>query len=373
MGKVIIAHASSDATDLYIRIKEQLERESQEKIIVTDQLQPMPNSWEAAVVLFVISQDALQDINLSNYAQDVIKQQLPLLPVVENLSTYDFRSIPSSLKVLSDRNAVGIEPVDGATLEETVKGYLGFESFAKSKKVFISYRRSDAKSQANLVYEYLWNHKFQVFLDTHQIEGAAVVQEEIMQDIRDKDFVLFFDSPNVLTSEWVIEEIKTALLQRIPVCSVRFEDNSFLKLVSDMPSVKWDIKDVNILEKIRMMVSRAIASRSSLDTRIKRTLRQSANLKSISLKELDKRQLLLFRNQTKVVFEYEDAPISLERLHRLHTNYCNQSPCEGAIFICGDQPILELTKDAITWASGSKPLQVAALVELYKTLDLLFP
>lgn len=371
MNKVIVLYAP-DGYQLYQSIKEQLEEEVEEKIEVTDQLQPMPESWETIVVLFVITSDALKDTNLIDYAKEAVKRSLPLLPTVEDLTTYNFRNIPASLTILNERNAISIKPVAGATLVEAVKGYLGFESFAKNKKVFISYRRTDTSSQAELVYQYLWQNKFQVFKDTEHIAGGAVVQEEIMEEIGDKDFVLFFDSPDVLSSNWVMEEIKAALLHRIPVCSVRFQDRFQLNLVDQLPSVKWDIKDPNLLPKICMMVSRAIASRTSLDTRVKRTLQQSANLKSIYLTELDTRQILLTRNNKRVLLEFEDAPVSLERLHRLHNSYNSQNPCEGAIFICGDHPLLVLTKDAVKWARGSKPLEISQLVDINVLLDHFF-
>jgi hypothetical protein len=71
--------------------------------------------------------------------------------------------------------------------------------------------------------------------------------------------------------------------------------------------------------------------------------------------------------------EYEDAPVSLERLHRLYVGYRKERRCKGALFVGGDQPMQTPTRDAVTWARGRNTLEVIHLPDLYSTLARAFP
>ena len=372
MGKVIIAHAG-DADDIVRRIKELLAQlPDDEAVVISEDVSQRVEVWEAVVILFVLTDGALADDALVEFVKRAASAGLPVIPVVEK-PDYNFYDLPASLGVLSERNAVSLEPADGPTLLESVEGYLGLTGFVSRRQVFISYRRSDGRKQAEKIEAYLWAHRIPAFLDTNQIEGGAVVQERIVQEIQDKDLVLLVDSPDASTSKWVAEEIKEALLRRIPVCVVTSTNVLHFPLLSGVPRVRWNAADRRNLELIRMMVLRSVAARDSFDRRVTRTLHQMAGLKNLSLKDLAPRRLVVSQSNLRWVVEYEDAPISLERLHRLYEGYKSQKRCKGAIFIGGDQPIQTLTRDAVTWAKGKTTLEVVHLPELYNALDEMFP
>lgn len=372
MGKVIIARAD-DAGDIVLRIKELLAQlPDDQPVEISEDVSESVEVWEAVVILFVLTDGALADDSLVEFTKRAAGNGLPVVPVVEK-PDYPFYDLPDSLSVLSERNAVSLEPADGPTLLESVEGYLGLTSFVSRRKVFISYRRSDGREQAEEIEAYLWAHRIPPFLDTNQIEGGAVVQERIVQEIQDKDLVLLVDTPDVASSKWVAEEIKEALLRRIPVCVVTTKDVLHFPLLGAVPRVRWNAADPQNLERIRMMVLRSIAARDSFDRRVARTLHQMASLKKITLKNLAPRQLLLSQSKLRWFVEYEDAPVSLERLHRLYIGYKKEKRCKGAIFVGGEQPIQTLTRDAVTWARGKSTLEVVHLPELYRTLDGIFP
>jgi hypothetical protein len=374
MGKVIIAH-TSDGAEVAGKVEDLLKQfipNRDEEFEISNDISQHIDSWETAVILFIVTEESIRDQALIDFATRVVASDLPIIPVVER-PNYPFYSLPDSLKVLTERNAVSMEPTDGPTLIETVQGYLGLTAFVSLRKVFISYRRSDGKAQAEEIYDYLWNHRIPTFLDTNHIEGGAVVQERIVQEIHDKDLVLLIDSPDVANSRWVAEEIKEAILRRIPVCVVSITNKLFMPLVSGMQRIVWDTDDPQNLEKIHLMVLRSIASRDSFDRRIARTLREVANLKKLTLQDLDTRQFLISQNKLRWFIEYEDAPVSLERLHRLYLGFKGEGRCKGAIFVGGDQPIQTMTSDAVTWARGKHSLEVLPLPELYRMLDQIFP
>lgn len=372
MGKVIIAHAD-DAADMVCRIKEILAGlPDDEEVEISEDVSRHIEVWEAVVILFVMSDGALADDRLVKFVERAAADGLPIVPVVEKPG-YAFYDLPDSLGVLSERNAVSLEPADGPTLLESVEGYLGLTGFVSKQKVFISYRRSDGRRQAEKIESHLWDHRIPAFLDTNQIEGGAVVQERIVQEIQDKDLLLVVDSPDAASSKWVAEEIKEALLRRIPVCVVTTTGVLHFPILAGVPRVRWKGAARRNLELIRMMVLRSVAARDSFDRRVTRTLRQLAGLKNLTLKDLAPRRLVASQSKLRWVIEYEDAPVSLERLHRLYVGYKNEKRCKGAIFVGGDHPIQILTRDAVTWARGKTTLEVVHLPELYKTLDEIFP
>jgi hypothetical protein len=254
-------------------------------------------------------------------------------------------------------------------VRQTVAGYLGLQSFAKDQKVFISYRRKDSQAQADVLYKYLWSNEFTTFIDINQIEGGVVFQKRIVEQIADKDLVLVIDSPRINASQWVLEEIVTAFTYRIPVCVVKLDDDVAMPLLKDVPQVKWDETDARNLEKIKLMISRRISYKESFDSRIRRTLQEIAALKGLTLTELARRRYVIAKGRKKLLFEYENNYVSLERLHRLFKALSESKGCGDALFVGGDLPVQALTIEAVNWARGKSRLEVLPLVDLYGSID----
>lgn len=366
-SKIIVVHAQ-DGIALFQQIKDRLGNMHAE---ISVELSLLPDTWEAVVILFVLTPQSMHDPLLINYAEIAAQHNLPLVPVVEDITSFGFRNIPESLEVLKTRNAVGLVNDIGPSLESTVAGYLGFASFGQDKKIFISYRRKDTFEQAQLLYNFFWERRYPAFMDTEQIEGGDVVQEVIMHNIQDKDFVLLLDSPNIESSPWVEKEITEALIRLIPVCAVHFDNKPHLRIISDIQAISWDQDDPRNMEKILLMASRAIAAKAALEKRLRRTLLEAIELKNLKVHNLEKRRLLLSKKRKRVLLEYEDAPITLERLFRLYHGKKEQT-CQEAIFVCGDQRVYDITRQAVHWARGRHSLDVLPLMEFYQKLDRLF-
>lgn len=367
-GKVIIVSAQ-DGKEIVAAIKSLLK---DEPVTLNEWANDPVETWEAVVILFVLTPSLIGEPSFVEYARQMTEIDVPVVPVVEDLLNFSFKSIPQGMTVFRDRNVVGITARTGPTLLETVRGYLGLASFSHAKKVFISYRRSDGQRQADELYAYLWKHHFQVFMDQHQIEGGVVVQERIKKEIIDKDLILLIDSPEAASSEWVRAEVTEAVSFRIPVCAVSTTDYFSFPIFPEMKYVVWDADRPDNLERIRLMISRCAASRELTDSRVLRTIRKFAGLKNIRLQEIEQRRMLISSRGKRFVLEYEDSAISLERLHRLYKGYKQLRRCKGALFVGGDHPILPPTQDAVAWARGKTSLEVVPLTELYSVLDQLF-
>jgi hypothetical protein len=203
MARVIIAH-SADGQQIVDQAVALLRPEGAHFDIVYDR--PEPEPWEPVVVLYVLSACSLSDPALVDYGRRMAAKDFPLVPVVDQVSTFHFSSIPQELEFLRSRNAMGVDPGGSARFLESVFGYLGLESFIKRRQVFISYRRSDAEQVAEEIEGFLWTRRCVPFLDTVQLTGGEVVQPEVMRNLHEKDFVLFLDSPDAKGSPWVRAE-----------------------------------------------------------------------------------------------------------------------------------------------------------------------
>ena len=151
------------------------------------------------LVLFVLSPGSIRDQQALEFAEHAARREFPVVPIVEDITTYSFALIPANAKLLGSRNAIGLAP-DEERFLETVRGHLGLESFVRHRQVFISYRRTDAEAVAQDIEQFLWTRRCVPFLDTIQLEGGVVVQDKVIQALHEKDFVVYIDSPDASAS-----------------------------------------------------------------------------------------------------------------------------------------------------------------------------
>lgn len=96
----------------------------------------------------------------------------------------------------------------------------------KTRRVFISYKRSDSAAVANQLYDVLLRQQFDVFLDTYSIRGAADFQAELHHRITDSDVLIQLNSPNFMDSDWCKEEISEANVRQVGVLQVNWPNVS---------------------------------------------------------------------------------------------------------------------------------------------------
>lgn len=92
-----------------------------------------------------------------------------------------------------------------------------FELLRSSRKVFVSYKRSESTSVAIQLYEALERNNFDVFLDTHSIKQGEPFQEELWHRMTDCDVIVLLNTPNFLDSYWCKEEIAEASAKQIGI------------------------------------------------------------------------------------------------------------------------------------------------------------
>ena len=110
---------------------------------------------------------------------------------------------------------------------------LALESFGvlrNTRKVFISYKRTESTSVAIQLYEALEKYNFDVFLDTHSIKQGEPFQDELWHRMTDCDVVILLNTPGFLTSKWCEEEIAEASAKQIGVIQMTWPNHKLERM-----------------------------------------------------------------------------------------------------------------------------------------------
>lgn len=166
--------------------------------------------------------------NADNQTLDILNRQKSegniILPIFENDFTKEIPSILSNYNGLKWDN--NLEKIVNLILE-------GFELLRKSRKIFISYKRSESSNVAIQLYELLEQNNFDVFLDTHSVDKGEDFQEELWHRMTDCDVILMLNTDGFLKSEWCNKELEKAHIKRIGIVHLiwpgcNFEDFAYL-------------------------------------------------------------------------------------------------------------------------------------------------
>ena len=118
-------------------------------------------------------------------------------------------------KILENQNGIQF---DNNELDRIANIVLqAFELLRNTRKVFISYKRSESTSVAIQMYEALESHNFDVFLDTHSIKKGEPFQDELWHRMTDCDVILLLNTPGFLESHWCKEELAVAGSKQIGI------------------------------------------------------------------------------------------------------------------------------------------------------------
>ena len=80
----------------------------------------------------------------------------------------------------------------------------------RTRRLFISYRRSNSSHEALQLRHELDARGYDVFLDTHSVPRGDDFQEVLWHRLADSDVVVMLDTPGFMTSRWTKEELAQA-------------------------------------------------------------------------------------------------------------------------------------------------------------------
>jgi len=156
---------------------------------------------------------------LSN-VQALLRRSVPVVPVVSDL-TRVAEEIPPLLRPLNclAYDAAGAPRVVTALLE--CAGLL-----PRQRRVFLSYRRDEARQAALQLFDAFSARHFDVFLDTLGIAPAEDFQTMLWHRLCDSDVLVMLDTPGYFDRRWTSAEFGRALAKGIAVLRVGWPDST---------------------------------------------------------------------------------------------------------------------------------------------------
>lgn len=164
------------------------------------------------------SRDILSDLELLKI---LIKDASLILPIVNDFNHFS-ENIPEIL-----RNINGFELSTENEIESLVSCILeGLGLLRLSRRLFISYKRSESSRIAIQLFEQFEKKGFDVFLDTHSIRPGEPFQEELWHRMADTDIVVLLNTPGFLSSHWTKEELAQASTMSIGILQLIWPNNN---------------------------------------------------------------------------------------------------------------------------------------------------
>ena len=137
-----------------------------------------------------------------------------ILPVVSDLSR--FRDL-----VPRELHGINGVPRDHSYLDAIINFVLeNLGLLRRSRRLFVSYRRSDSSEAALQLRHELDARNYDIFLDTHSVMPGDQFQEVLWQRLVDSDVMLLLDSPGFLASRWTREELAQAQAMTVGILQI---------------------------------------------------------------------------------------------------------------------------------------------------------
>lgn len=143
-----------------------------------------------------------------------------VLPIVPDASKFG-ECIPDALGsinafVLKDEKSV-------PKLKNRILSWFGL--LDNTRKVFISYKRSDTTALAHQLFDTLIKKGYIPFLDSYSLEAGVDFQEYLMNEISDADMFIMLNSSNYDQSEYTKAELVAASKLGIGILQVTFPES----------------------------------------------------------------------------------------------------------------------------------------------------
>ena len=180
------------------------------------ELSPTPATagpGEAKVVLF-FGGPAMQAT-----AVPIVSPTDLLIPVVSDLSACS-SELPPEVSAFNALPYPGASEKQAEALASAVLETLGL--MPTKRRIFLSYRRAEAREAALQLHDSLRARQFNVFLDTHEIRFGARFQDLLWHQLSDCDVLLMLDTKDYFASRWTEEEFGRAGNMRLGILRVGF-------------------------------------------------------------------------------------------------------------------------------------------------------
>ena len=173
---------------------------------------------------------------------NLVQDGFMVVPVVDNLANFsDF-----VFDELRGINGMGFR-TDDPDMESVASVLLeGLNLLRRSRRLFISYKRSDTQGVAIQLYEALDHNGFDVFLDTLSIRPGEAFKEVLWHRLADTDVIILLDSPGFLASRWTTKELAAANSTNIQVLQLIWPGNQLGANAAFSQAMPIDIADFQL-------------------------------------------------------------------------------------------------------------------------------
>jgi hypothetical protein len=210
---------------------------------------------KAAMVALYFGGHPTVDIAL---VEELEKAKVPIVPVVEHGASVT-ASVPAEIAhtnaCLVDAADTTLEALASVTLE--VLGLLH-----QQRRIFISYRRSDAREAALQLHDELSSRGFDVFLDTHDIRPAQAFQEMLWHRLSDCDVTIMLDTKDYFGSKWTAQELGRSQALGIQILRVVWPEHSGSRHLSLSDTVTLASADLDASGRLQPALLPTIARRA---------------------------------------------------------------------------------------------------------------
>lgn len=166
---------------------------------------------------------------------------VPIVPVVSDLAQFAAETPPS----LRHLNGLALSNLDEELRELAAVLLECAGLMPRQRRIFLSYRRDEAREAAVQLFEALAKRHFDVFLDTHGVPPAVDFQETLWQRLCDSDVLVMLDTPGYFQSRWTELEFASALAKSIVVLRMGWPGhpiNARARLARDLPLEPGDFQ-----------------------------------------------------------------------------------------------------------------------------------
>jgi TIR domain len=150
----------------------------------------------------------------------LLRRGIPILPVVSTIRRVG-EEIPESLRRL---NCLAYDTAGGLRIATALLECVGL--LPRHRRVFVSYKRDEARQAALQLFDAFSSRLFDVFLDTHGIAAAEDFQSMLWHRLCDSDVLVMLDTPNYFASRWTSAEFGRALAKGIAVLRIGWPDST---------------------------------------------------------------------------------------------------------------------------------------------------
>lgn len=311
--------------------------------------------------------------------EDIISDSSVLLPIVDDLSDFSTKVHPTIRHI----NGVQIDPADPEFERDVGTIVENFRLLRKDRRLFISYKRDDARRIALQLYEALDERGFDVFLDTHGVPPGEDFQSVLWHRLADSDVVVLLDTPHFFESRWTQEELTRANATSVQVLHLLWPGrtassdaalNSFLSLENcdfSGPDVGDEAQLVSgTVEKIAVEVeslrARALAARHRflIDAFCDEARRLGVDV------DVQPTRHVVFRGRENEGFVMPLVGVpSAQRLHEVYRALTEGGATPNVFWALYDnRGLLRTTIDHLDWLNISLPLKAVSVYDVSREL-----